>query len=414
MEPIQVLALNSEWSSRKGGLSTLNRELCIGLAVAGHKVVCYVPYATQTEIDNARNRKVDLIVAPDIPGLPLCCRLCLKPPGEFDPDVIIGHEHITGSAAHALAEIYYPRAKRVFVIHTAPEEIEWPKNSEGSSARAHEKVKAQLERARKADLTVTIGPRLHRKFEAPAYGAELRSPMHILNPGCGDASQEKRKVIAEIQILILGRAEDFELKGLDLAIKAFAELKVSLEPKTSDCCVLIVRGAEAGKGDALKQKLLAMQTGLPEHSVQVYEYSSDEGDMRSHLRQATMLLMPSKVEGFGLVGLEALSAGVPVLISASSGLAEVIRERLSSHADPMILTSSADDDTCTKWASRMKQIISDREAANEHARFIRDKLSSCLRWEDSVSEFEKILDAILHSEKAAGDPPGAPQVATQA
>ncbi|MDP2439406.1 MAG: glycosyltransferase, partial [archaeon] len=38
------------------------------------------------------------------------------------------------------------------------------------------------------------------------------------------------------------------------------------------------------------------------------------------LHQCSLVLMPSRQEPFGLAGLEALSAGVPVMISRQSGL----------------------------------------------------------------------------------------------
>ena len=36
------------------------------------------------------------------------------------------------------------------------------------------------------------------------------------------------------------------------------------------------------------------------------------------------MLMPSRTEGFGLAGLEALSAGLPVLVSKNSGFGEAL------------------------------------------------------------------------------------------
>ena len=42
--------------------------------------------------------------------------------------------------------------------------------------------------------------------------------------------------------------------------------------------------------------------------------------------------MPSRTEGFGLTALEALSAGLPVLVSCNSGLGEALEKvRFGSH-----------------------------------------------------------------------------------
>ena len=36
--------------------------------------------------------------------------------------------------------------------------------------------------------------------------------------------------------------------------------------------------------------------------------------------------MPSRTEGFGLTALEALSAGIPILVSGNSGFAEALKK----------------------------------------------------------------------------------------
>ena len=43
-------------------------------------------------------------------------------------------------------------------------------------------------------------------------------------------------------------------------------------------------------------------------------------------RQADLVVMPSRTEGFGLAALEALSASLPVLVSGNSGLGEALKE----------------------------------------------------------------------------------------
>ena len=42
--------------------------------------------------------------------------------------------------------------------------------------------------------------------------------------------------------------------------------------------------------------------------------------------EVDLVIMPSRTEGFGLAALEALSAGLPVLVSGNSGLGEALQE----------------------------------------------------------------------------------------
>ena len=50
----------------------------------------------------------------------------------------------------------------------------------------------------------------------------------------------------------------------------------------------------------------------------------DSEEMEKMFRETDLIVMPSRTEGFGLVALEAISAGVPVLVSSECGIAESI------------------------------------------------------------------------------------------
>jgi glycosyltransferase involved in cell wall biosynthesis len=63
----------------------------------------------------------------------------------------------------------------------------------------------------------------------------------------------------------------------------------------------------------------------------------------AHLPEFDLVVVPSRVEGFGRVAAEALRAGVPVLATRIGGLVEV----LDGHPDPWLPDSTAD------WAGRI-------------------------------------------------------------
>ena len=83
---------------------------------------------------------------------------------------------------------------------------------------------------------------------------------------------------------------------------------------------LVVRGAKPRTSEELHKLLTGhAKTGI---LLRIKEYTHDTGRVREDIARASVVLMPSRVEGFGLVGLEALAMGVPVLISKRSGLGE--------------------------------------------------------------------------------------------
>jgi len=138
-----------------------------------------------------------------------------------------------------------------------------------------------LELAKSADLVVAVGPRLTREFGDLLAGLEKPPPLHRLDPGLGERSRRGDSGVA--QCLLLGRAEDVHLKGLDIAARAVA--KVTEEGTQLR---LVVRGAQPGTGDQLREKLLE-QAGRPDVDIRPKAYSADIERLQEDLRRASML-----------------------------------------------------------------------------------------------------------------------------
>ncbi len=89
-----------------------------------------------------------------------------------------------------------------------------------------------------------------------------------------------------LQCLLLGRAEDYELKGLDIAARALASLDFrALESPP----VLLVRGAPRGTGDELQENL-RKSAERADLQVKVREYTSDAERVAIDLRSSALVL----------------------------------------------------------------------------------------------------------------------------
>ena len=110
---INVMFICSEWGSKKGGLSTFNRELAVNLAKISNdriKVYCYVSESSEAERQDAKSKGVNLIPAQRFPGSndPLDW-LNIPPSDLLHPDVVVAHGRKFGDAAYVIRRITHCR-----------------------------------------------------------------------------------------------------------------------------------------------------------------------------------------------------------------------------------------------------------------------------------------------------------------
>lgn len=392
---IRFLVVATEWNPGHGGLSSFNQALCRALARAGHTVHCLVPSASE-EIAEARAAKVTLVPAPADLGDNPETRLIRRPALDHAPDVVIGHGRITGPAARVQATDYFHGSIRVHFVHTAPDHIEWFKTApaeEEIAEKAEERTRIEVELSATAGLVVGVGPLLTDWIETRVrHGRGAEVSIHRLDPGLTSIRPGPGTPPPERVCLVLGRAEDEVLKGIDIAASAVAGLPVKDRPR------LLVRGAPPGQADSLQVRISAAYAGV---RVDVRRYTSDVELVEEDIRQSSLVLMPSRSEGFGLVGLEAISAGVPVLISGESGLGRLLREIVPNLAHHFVVDvlNVPGEDTAT-WRKEIEFALRDRNAAFERAWQLREALRPVLTWERAVERFLEELAPVLDAARA--------------
>jgi glycosyltransferase involved in cell wall biosynthesis len=402
---LNILSVATEWSSAHGGLSTLNRDLCAALAEDGHTVTCLVLDATDEDVADAKSHGVGLLTCPADPGVEGSQRLFLASRGALGTTgakFVIGHDHITGPAAFNIArrvlQVHY-----VHIVHTIPDEIEAhkSKNLYQSVTKGADKAETQLKQCKQADLVVGVGPRIYQEI-ADKLGAS--PPAVQLRPGLAPslmAQTNGAKKPSKVNVLFQGRLEHALLKGAKLAFQATALVRKEATVDKWQRPDLVMRGFDK---DKFEEQCIGVidEDGLKTF-VKPRFYTTDEVALSADLSSASLLLMPSKREGFGLIALEAISAGIPVLMSTDSGIAEML------HKDPEVVAAidadSAQAAVCdvdgateaiiaAEWAKQMTPILADREAAFARADKLRKDLASVLTWRAAaralVDELERL------------------------
>ena len=312
---LKVTILASEWGSSKGGLSTINRELAIHLAkFSGIEVTFFLPNCSDEDKKAAASHSVSILKAVRRPGYHDELDWLSSPPETLRIDVVVGHGVKLGRQAQFIRDSH--KCKWVQIVHTDPEELGMFKCYANPISTGEQKHHDEVKLCQMADFVVGIGPKLTEAFRV--YLRSCKEDVFSFTPGVftdfssiQKASVKRKRWI----VLVFGRgdAEDFELKGFDIAARSVAAL--------SDTCLYFV-GAPDGKHEEIAKRFVDL--GIPRKRLKVRGYVDSREDLKQLFCEVDLVLMPSRTEGFGLTGLEGLSAGLPVLVSKNSGFGEAL------------------------------------------------------------------------------------------
>ena len=384
---LRVTLLSSGWSSTKGGLSTINRELAIQLAKhPSVEVSVYLPQCSEADKRIAASHNVHLTEAQKMAGYDNPIDWLSSLPNDHAVDCVIGHGAVLGRQVQFIKRTH-PYCKWIQVVHTAPEELGMYKEYEEPISRGEDKHQVEVDLCKLADQVVAIGPKLAEVFSG--YLRPCGKDQEVLNftPGIfsefADVKQatEERKAF---NVLVFGRGdnEDFQLKGYDIAAQAIAELK-DMTYK------LVFVGATRGEEEKVAKKLV--EQGIGPSQLKVRRFNESRETLADLFCEVDLAVMPSRTEGFGLAALEALSAGLPVLVSGNTGLAEALKK--VPHGSSCVVESEDPKD----WASAIRAVRhKDREMRLGEFDFVRGAYAKKYSWKeqcDKLVERMKIISS---------------------
>ena len=380
---MKVTLLSCEWRSTKGGLSTINRELAIQLAKhPSVEVSVYLPQCSEEDKRVAASHNVHIIEAEKMPGLePELWLSCL--PEDHAVDCVVGHGAVLGRQVQIIKRHHH--CKWVQVVHTAPEELGMYKGYEERISKGEKKHQVEIELCKLADQVVAVGPKLAEAFSG--YLRPCGKDQDVLNvtPGIFSEFADVKQATEErssFSVLVFGRGddEDFQLKGYDIAAKAIAELK-DMTYK------LVFVGATSGEEEKVAEMLL--QQGIDRSQLRVRRFNESREQLTELFCEVDLALMPSRTEGFGLAALEALSAGLPVLVSGNSGLGEALKK--VPYGSNCVLTSEDPKD----WASAIKAVrYKDREMRLGEFEVIRGAYAKKYSWKEQSDKLVEMITSI--------------------
>jgi D-inositol-3-phosphate glycosyltransferase len=158
---------------------------------------------------------------------------------------------------------------------------------------------------------------------------------HPIDRATGDIETKARLNIpcGEHTILFAGRIEP--LKGIDTLLQAMSILQERHPQAVENCDVVIIGGDPwADTLDAEMARLQALRAELGIHDLVTFLGAKDQEILPSYYAVADMVVMPSHYESFGMVALEAMAMGTPVIASEVGGLAHLIQHNINGFHVP--------------------------------------------------------------------------------
>ncbi len=249
--------------------------------------------------------------------------------------LIHSHYWLSGWVAHELQRLW--GVPTVHMFHT----LGHMKNAVAASPQEMEtdlRIQIEGQVMRWADCLVAASP-LEKAQMAWLYGADP-AKIRVIPAGVDterfhpipvEAAKAHIGIPSERKlILYVGRIEP--LKGIETLLRAIAILAKETPCLCDNICVSIIGGegedTEATRS-AEEERLRELREQLELRDLVIFLGSKDQDALPYYYSAAYVVVVPSYYESFGMVAVEAMACGVPVIASKAGGLMYTIQDGLT-------------------------------------------------------------------------------------
>ncbi|MEO8633357.1 MAG: glycosyltransferase [Chloroflexota bacterium] len=310
-------------------------------------------------------------------------------------DLIHAHYWLSASVARTLAARW--RVPRIQMFHTlglVKREV-MDEDVDGESD-----VRVTIERQAVQDSEAIVAASEIELAELrDLYGADP-AKVHIIPCGVdptvfrpmrqADARERLGRDQCERIVLFVGRIE--QIKGIDVLLRALSLLFIRRPDLRSDVCLIVVGGALDPQDDGSEtEKILELRRLVHEHRLEAnvnFVGSLDQPALALYYAAADVCAVPSLTESFGLVALEAMACGTPVVGTRVGGL-----QTLIEHGESGLLVPPGDDEAL---ADAIEQVLTDHRLRMHLAHGARDRAER-FTWQSVGENIDALYRSVVAS-----------------
>ena len=367
-----------------GGSGILATELGIALANRGHDihfVTDEAPFRLQGFHQNIYSHFVEQVTYPlfrNVPySLSLASKIC-EVAEEFDIEVWHAHYAIPNAAAAILARHMLPEDKRFCLVTTLH-------GTDITLVGSHPSFYRITKFAMEESCAVTavskwLNDETHRQFQLEK---PIETIYNFYDPDKFQSAPKKSAPFAKKGEKIIMHISNFRpVKRVTDVVRAFKKITEQVDARL----VMVGEGPE---------RMAAVSVGRQLGLTDKISYLGVCGNIEEILPTADLVFQPSEHESFGLVPLEAMACGVPVLGTASGGIVEVVEHGLSGY-----LCEVGDIESMAKFAL---EILSNPQKAAQMGQHGRDFARNKFHRDLIISQYESLYKEIRkqHQERIA-------------